>query len=172
MKAERFTLAVLLTACTSPSSAQDDKEAPALAPKASVAITTNASPQPAIREETNWTALSNKTVSVIAANRGVKVESVRLTAKSAPKVGSFEIDLSNATNCVAEAEALSRQLGGTFSVVLDEASKDGLLRTNRTFRNGAIRQIVAPPGNKPIGAGERRLVVWPDGARPAAPTGL
>lgn len=163
MKAERLILMAALAACRLCSRAQD-------APSPAVPPATNVSRSPANLEGWTWLTVSNETVAVIAKTRGVKPEAVRLETKSSSGLGPFEVNLASATNCAVEAETLSSKLGTNFTVVLEEASLDGQMRTNHTFRNGTVRKIVAPPGKKPLSPGERRLVVWPDGTRPAAPT--
>ena len=167
MKAERIILAVVLTACALRSQAQERPAHETPAPTAPAATNVLVS---APAQGMTWLALSNDTVAVIAKTRGVKPESVRLDVKSSTAIGPFEIDLAGATNCAVEAEMLSSKLGTNFTVVLEEASLDGQMRTNHTFRNGSVRKLVAPPGQKTLSPGERRLVVWPDSTRPAPPT--
>ena len=161
MKAEWLTLVAALAACAFQAAAQES-------PPVARASTNTAVPAPV--EATTWLTLSNETIAVIAKVRGVKPELVRLEAKSNSTIGPFEVDLTSATNCAIEAEILSSKLGTNVIVVLEEASHDGQMRTNQTFRNGIVRKIVAPSGQKPLSPGDRRMVVWPDGTRPGVPT--
>jgi hypothetical protein len=170
MKAERLIMAGVLAACVLQSAAQERQAlTPPVSPPAGPAAT-NVSLATTNSAGMSWLTLSNDTVTVIANARRIKPESVRLEAKSASGIGPFEIDLASATNCALEAEILSARLGASVAVVLEEASSDGQMRTNQTFRNGVVRKIVAPPGKKPLSPGERRLMVWPDGSRPAPPS--
>lgn len=118
----------------------------------------------------HWISLSNKTVQVLARLRDVAPTAVKLKCGPSPG-GPFEIDLAGAADLKREAELLSRGLGLSAAVILDEAAVTGLNRTNSVFRNGELRQAILPLALSGLPAGGRRLYVWPDtGPSPAPKT--
>ncbi len=161
MRAEFFMSALLLTTCAGGLIAQDGKgivsSELAIAKGSSVKSET----LPAISVVDEWLSLSNRTVSLIARVRGVKADAVLIKASYAPKIGPYAIDLANSTNFFAEAEALSRELGTRFKVVVDAASDDGTVNTNRTFQNGVMRQMILKVEGTPMPPAHRKLYVRP-----------
>ena len=116
----------------------------------------------------HWISLSNKTVRVLARLRDIEPVAVKL--KFGPSLtGPFEIDLAGAGDLKREAKLLSRGLGLSAAVILDEAAANGLNRTNSVFRNGELRQAILPLALSGLAAGGKRLSVWPDSGRASAP---
>jgi hypothetical protein len=119
----------------------------------------------------NALLLSNRAVLVLSKWRGTEPGAVKLKFGD-PAAGRFEIDLSGVTDVKTEAEMLSKDFGPRVAVIVDEATPDGKFRTNHVFRNGESRLTIAPvPGNI-LPPGGKRMYVWPEGTRPAAPTKL
>jgi hypothetical protein len=115
--------------------------------------------------------LSNSAVQVISQTRGIKAEAVKLKFSDAMS-GRFEVDPAGASDLRREAEALSTLFGTNFAVIVDEATADGRMRTNYVFRAGAVRRTIAPVVNKTLAPGGRRLYVWPETSKVAAPSNV
>jgi hypothetical protein len=115
--------------------------------------------------------LSNSAVQVISQTRGIKAELVKLKFSDAMS-GRFEVDPGGASDLRREAEALSTAFGTNFAVIVDEATADGRMRTNHVFRAGAARRTIAPVVNNTLAPGGRRLYVWPETSRMAAPSNV
>jgi hypothetical protein len=115
--------------------------------------------------------LSNRTVLIVSNARGVEPEAVKLKFSDSMS-GPFEIAVQGAKNLQQEAELLSREFGTNIAVIVDEATLDGLVRTNFVYRGGSMRRTVAPIVNNALAPGGRRLYVWPETGKPSAPANV
>ncbi|HMJ91717.1 MAG TPA: hypothetical protein VK530_17980 [Candidatus Acidoferrum sp.] len=162
---------LLMTTCANEMVAQDAKGTAPSELKLAKGGSTNGAVKLAAMDVSDWPSLSNRTVNLIASVRGVKSDAVLLKSAYAPALGPYEIDLTGATNFFAEAEALSRELGVSFAVIVDAASGDGTMRTNRTFRDGAMRQMVLKVEGTPMPGAQRKFYVRPQGSGLQPPSG-
>jgi len=135
-------------------------------------------PVPAVGVVTNVAraevSLTNRTVVLLARLRGVPAREVMIRPGSARGAGAFEIDLAGAKDLKAEGAALSKELGSAAVVIVDRVSDDGGIRTNWTFRSGAVEEITAPVGSSGLKPRAQRMYVWPHGGLkpPSAPSRL
>jgi hypothetical protein len=116
--------------------------------------------------------LTNKAVLVISKLRGVEPSKVAVR-QQARAGGPFEIDVTGARDGRHEAQELSKELGSAATVIFEQVSADGLMRTNWSFRGGDGRRVIAPTTPAGPGPNGQRLHVWPQALTgPAAPAGL
>lgn len=112
--------------------------------------------------------MSNKAVRLVAGLRGLEASAVKLKFSDSMS-GRFEISVEGAKNLQREAELLSQDFGTNIAVIVDEATADGRFRTNFVFRNGSMRQTIAPVGNIGLPPSGRRMYVWPETSKLSQP---
>lgn len=117
--------------------------------------------------------MTNTAVSTIAKIRNVDPSQVQIRLLTTGPEARFQIGLDGAKDIHAEALALSDQFGSNAVVIVDQATGDGLFRTNWSFRDGQERIIRAPIGKTGLKPGAQRMYVWAETlAKPSEPSGL
>lgn len=110
------------------------------------------------RPSLEW--MTNAAVTAISRVREVNPGQIKIEVLPPVSAGRFEIDLAGAKNVHGEASEVSRQLGTNAVVILQQATEDGLYRTNWSFRNGQETMVRAPVANSGLKPGAKRMYVW------------